>query len=472
MASEADSSISLAPSTSQNSQTRGRSAFTTWVHSRAAWTADGEDPTYNYCIHYTGEDKEIFKTYVTTNMRNHLRTEHGIIVERPTNRIQASVLEQLEQLYIQAEASGETDDIDKQVFRRRLDQHAINEALISLIVVRNLSFRCVEWPELHTLCQVLNPESYAAITTAHSQIGIKIAQAFDSHKDTIRKKLQSALTSIHISIDVWTAPNKHLLLAVVADFVDYSTEKHTKALLGLPLIKGHAGEVQFGVLLPVLQDYGIVRKLGAIIGDNATTNDTLCREIEDYLLEEEGLSWDAEQWRCRCLGHIINLAVQAFLFHNELSAQDLESYDTLEASGNYPDNESTKKKFRLLGPLGQLHNIVVHIRGSSLRTAQWLELAERMIPLDNRTRWNSWYLLLEVADPFESVIDQYVKIYWEDLSEDYISPSDWIKLRTIRLYLYTFYKATLKTQGHRATIDSVLFTMDVLAVYFKKTHVS
>ena len=67
-----------------------------------------------------------------------------------------------------------------------------------------------------------------------------------------------------------------MLLAVTADFVGYVKEKHTKALLALRTVKGHSGEEQFAVLLPVLQDYGIVRKLRAIVTDNSTTNNTLC----------------------------------------------------------------------------------------------------------------------------------------------------------------------------------------------------
>jgi hypothetical protein len=41
------------------------------------------------------------------------------------------------------------------------------------------------------------------------------------------------------------------------------------------------------VVLPVLKDYSIVQKLRAIVSNNASTNDTLCRTIEAYLLEEE-----------------------------------------------------------------------------------------------------------------------------------------------------------------------------------------
>jgi hypothetical protein len=38
-----------------------------------------------------------------------------------------------------------------------------------------------------------------------------------------------------------------------------------------------------------LKDYSIVQKLGAMVGNNATTNDTLCREIQKYIAKEEGI---------------------------------------------------------------------------------------------------------------------------------------------------------------------------------------
>ena len=86
----------------------------------------------------------IFKTTVTTNLRNHLKTKHKIIVEGTLSPIQATTIQQLQQLYLQAESLRQTDDIDAQVFRKQLNQDVINEALVSLIVVWNLPFRLVE----------------------------------------------------------------------------------------------------------------------------------------------------------------------------------------------------------------------------------------------------------------------------------------------------------------------------------------
>jgi hypothetical protein len=253
-------------------------------------------------------------------------------------------------------------------------------------------------------------------------------ESWQIHKDTICKRLQSALSSIHLSVDIWTSPNRHFFLAVTADFVDYNEEKLVKALLVLRTVKGHSGEKQFTTLLPILQDYNIVRKLGAVVGNNSGTNDTLCREIETYLFTEEDITWNVSQWRLRCLGHIINLAVQAFLFHNVIEVEELKSYDELEESTEFGDE--AKRKFRLLSPLDKLHNIIVNIQGSPSLTAEFLQLASRMIPLDNYTRWNSWYLSRVVAKEHASSIDTYTKscTHWDELSEDYLTPEDWNRL--------------------------------------------
>ena len=209
--------------------------------------------------------------------------------------LQKKVLDQLQQLYKKVESSGQTTEIDTHLFQRYLNRAAIYEALISLIVVHSLPFRMVEWPEFHTLCRVLNPESQGFLTTSHSSIRKKLGECWVSSKDIIRRKLQSIISSIHISLDIWTSPQGYLLLGIIAHFIERQDENHVKALLALRVVPGHSGEDQFSVLRPVLKDYGITKQLGAIMGNNATTNDTLCRAVKSYLLKEEGLEWDASQ---------------------------------------------------------------------------------------------------------------------------------------------------------------------------------
>jgi hypothetical protein len=71
--------------------------------------------------------------------------------------------------------------------------------------------------------------------------------------------------------------------------------------------------------------------------------------------------------------------------------EELESYEQEEEEGTQEisTNERRRVKFRLLGPLSKAYNIMAHIRKSPAYTAKWIGLTKRMIPMDNRMRWNS-----------------------------------------------------------------------------------
>jgi len=237
-------------------------------------------------------------------------------------------------------------------------------------------------------------------------------------------------------------------------------------------VANHTGDEQFATLLPVLKDYGIVRKLGSIVCDNATPNDKLCRTIGTYLWKEEKIEWDPTFRRIRCVGHVINLAVQAFLFQSLIDMEQLASYDEKEAIGEEGDEIEKRDTFRKIGTLGKLHNIVVHIRSSAGRTKEFKDLAGRMIPLDNRTRWNSWFHMLHVALGLETSVDSYTKKNFDTLKAEYLSPMDWESLRTTSKFLNVFDRATLKAQGDQATIDNVLFVMDIIIKHFEQALVS
>ena len=74
------------------------------------------------------------------------------------------------------------------------------------------------------------------------------------------------------------------------------------------------------------------------------------------------------------------------MFIDLVDIDKLESYDKEEADRELTDKEAKKAKFRLLGPLGKAHNIVVYIRGPGGRTEYFRKLVGRMILIDNRTR--------------------------------------------------------------------------------------
>jgi hypothetical protein len=364
------------------------------------------------------------------------------------------------------------EDYDLNVFKKFLKKPVIEEALIRLVVEHDLPFRLVEWPSFHTLCQTMNPA--VKIVTSHSTVSTRIRSSWATAQDLVRRRLQSAISPIHIAADIWTSPNRNLFLGICAQYVDYEEKQLKKVLLALRPVLSHRGVLQATEIYHILQQFGITKKLGYFIGDNHSANDVLCRTLSQ-LLADEDFNWDPQHHRTRCYGHIINLAVQAFFFASEISIDIIDNSlsDETETETEASNNED-KIRWRSKGPLGKLHNIAVHIRASPTRSFEFRQLAGRGLPLDNDTRWNSWYMVLVVAqkDTVAAAIDTYTKNWQSELEDDYLTLGDWELLRAITLFLEPFYEVTLETQGYRGTIDKVLWTMDILIEHYNASKIT
>jgi hypothetical protein len=95
------------------------------------------------------------------------------------------------------------------------------------------------------------------------------------------------------------------------------------------------------------------------------------------------------------------------LFTDFVEIEELKSYNDQDKRGEKEGEEERRVKFRLIGPLSKMYNIVVYIRGSTACIAEFLELTGRRIPLDNRTRWNSWDTMLVIALELRLAVKQY-----------------------------------------------------------------
>jgi hypothetical protein len=335
-------------------------------------------------------------------LRSHLKKQHGIEWSPDENNRRASARDEgeksIQDLYERLLAKGEIQGLEGEILKRTVQQDVIKQALLDLIIVRRLPFSCVEWPELHAFVKVINKEAPSFLPSHHSTITDWIHSQFSEAQDIVRRVLQSAKTNIHISVDIWTSPSHALLLGICASFVDVQDE-YRNPLIALRMVHSQSGHDQWETLRPVLEEYGIATKIGAIIADNAKANDLLCRAIGSWLSVHHHINWTAAHQRIRCQGHVINLVVQAFLF----SKQDeklMDIYDEEEIGDADDDDEQGNgvvvvqqapqsaaggrrakqtavppplsdekrsierdKTLRMvLGPLGKLHNHVVHIR--------------------------------------------------------------------------------------------------------------
>ena len=126
------------------------------------------------------------------------------------------------------------------------------------------------------------------------------------------------------------------------------------------------------------------------------------------------------------------------------------------------DKEAKRIQFRLLGLLGQGHNIIVHIRRLLGRTDEFRKLVGKLIPMNNRTRRNSQYKMLTILLNLRPVVEKYYADHEDFLVDDILSFQDQKKLCTIKDFLVPFSRATLTTKGDSTSIDSTLITIDIL----------
>jgi hypothetical protein len=55
--------------------------------------------------------------------------------------------------------------------------------------------------------------------------------------------------------------------------------------------------------------------------------------------------------------------------------------------------------------------------------------------MDNRTRWNSWFSMLEVLLKLKPCVVKYCIDHGEELEDDILTYQEWKKLRTIKEFL-------------------------------------
>ncbi|OAQ57629.1 transposase-like protein [Purpureocillium lilacinum] len=347
---------------------------------------------------------------------------------------------------------------------------AFREAQMLLCTHKHLPLNFVTWPDYQALLAAINPAIQPFLTDSGSTVARDLTRAYDAHRESVRRCLERARSLVHISMDVWSSPQRKAYIAVHAQWVD-ETYKHRKALLGLPnLRRSHAGAAMTPHLMRIVRQYHLAQQLGYFTGDNDTKNDTCLRQLAVELSREFEVTIDPVSARTRCAGHIINLALQAFLLATSESAlkaaveaaQDETNdvtaaealHDQIRATTDHRSHDRRKKRhdtagWRSIGPLGKLHNIALFIRNSTIHNDAWDDIAGKALGIDNVTRWNSWFRLLDA------------------LKDDILTHDDWQLLKMTHEFLQPFHQATLEQQMEWASIDQVLENMDILFMQFE-----
>ncbi len=284
--------------------------------------------TMYYCLHCT----TWAGSGIVENAKRHMISKHPHIrlPDKEPDNLTIRTNQQIETFFAKAKNKASIHHT------RHLTRQVILEALIQLIIICNLSFAIIKEPAFLAFCCCLNPEAVQFIPRSPNTIPRLLGSSLSYYQISVQQKLQETQSLIHLSIDIWTSPNRRSYLAIIAHWV-YNWQRQ-QALLRLPrLIGSHSGETQAKYIFNVLSEYSIAKRLGYITSDNASSNGTLVIRLSETLYSQIKARWDPIRYRIRCTGHIINLSLQAFLFASNKTAWR----EAIQAAFNNADPDLT-----------------------------------------------------------------------------------------------------------------------------------
>jgi hypothetical protein len=325
--SEPESSISAAPESARlGSITKRRpDRSTIWKHFRNA--KDSEEKTdkkgnrMHYCIYCSS--RNAWGTSNSQNAKWHIANQHQNVTIDPTPlKSTRATQRSLDTLF--ARQVGASSTITTPI-STQLTREVFLEAVIQLIINHDCPFRLVEWPAFRALLALLDERALEWLPESHTSIPPYIDASYRFYYNCLAARVQASQSLIHLSVDLWTSEHRHAYLAVVAHWVDDWQKQ--EALLQLPRVFGkHDGENLAKYVYQVLKEFEIQTKLGYITSDNASSNNTLMSCLSRTLQREDGHLWDHTWHRVRCICHIMNISLHAFMF-----GESKEAFEAAEA---------------------------------------------------------------------------------------------------------------------------------------------
>ncbi|KAL8113391.1 hypothetical protein AgCh_020640 [Apium graveolens] len=251
-------------------------------------------------------------------------------------------------------------------------------ALAKFVVKDEQAFNVVEGVGFRELMQELQPNF---VVTGRNTLTRDIYHLFCNERTKLKKELTKPGQRICLTTDCWMARTQISYMFLTAHYIN-SDWKLQKRILNFCQVANHKAETIRKVIEACLLDWG-VEKVFTVTVDNATANDGAVGFVKRRVNAWKGSVLDGEFMHVRCGAHILNLIVNDGL---------KELHDSIAA----------------------IRNSVRYIRSSPVRLLKFKGCAEREkidykggLVLDVTMRWNSTYMMLDVALKFEKAFVRY-----------------------------------------------------------------
>ncbi|XP_077248520.1 zinc finger BED domain-containing protein RICESLEEPER 2-like [Tasmannia lanceolata] len=298
----------------------------------------------------------------------------------------------------------------------KLDQDHIRQELAKMLILHQYPFHMVEDIGFVKFVETLQPQF--KMVTYNTIMGDCLA-IFQKEKQNFIEFLNKMPGKISLTSNTWTFNQNLGYICLTAHFIDDDWKLH-KRILNFKIFTV-APSIQLedvlthSILMCVL-DWNIMKKLFTITLDNFCTSDTVIKTLREHFPEKNMLPFTGQLSCIRCCENILNMIAQ----------------DELDEIGE---------------TIHKVRQSVEYVNASHERQQEFDEIAQQVqvsskksLCLDNKSQWNSTYLMLEVALEFRlafSRLETFNHNHKETPSVD-----DWKKVGDLCLVLKAFYDAT------------------------------
>lgn len=102
----------------------------------------------------------------------------------------------------------------RELLRSIADKDRIQQAVLRLIVRRDLPLRLPCWPEMNTLIHAANYMATTSLWDSPTTTANHVKRTFEARRKELTGVLHRSRSKIHLTTDTWHSPNRKELQAI------------------------------------------------------------------------------------------------------------------------------------------------------------------------------------------------------------------------------------------------------------------
>ncbi|KAK3165176.1 hypothetical protein QOZ80_1AG0029900 [Eleusine coracana subsp. coracana] len=307
-------------------------------------------------------------------------------------------------------ASGEEHDNVGTHF----DQELSRRDLARMIVQHGYRFTMVDDVGFHTFVKNLQPQFRMV---SHDTVVADSMELYEAERLKLQDVFLKAPCRVSISVDMWRSRTQMDYLWLTCHFVQHVNDEwklRRKTLNFVHLEEPFTADQITNLILEKLHDWGIDRKIAAVVLDNCTDGEIVARELL-RVLQPRRLLLNGDLFHVRSCTHILNLTVQ----------------------------ESWEQASEISGRVRKMINYVKFERFQKFQDiSKLLHMDQKPLAVDSPDNWPSTFLMFESACYYHDVLVRMAE--QEGQYDAFLAATDWADVKALTEILDVIYNTIEK----------------------------